>query len=55
MEAVTYLVKRAGITLEDNTNYQQSPAWAERELVRRLHQAPRFRFRTRYPTIWRRA
>lgn len=39
MEAATYLAKRAGIALEDSTNYQQSPAWAERELVRRLHQA----------------
>lgn len=38
LEATTYLARRVGITLEDNTDYRQLPAWAERELVRRLHE-----------------
>jgi hypothetical protein len=39
MEAVRYLAKRAGITLEVNADFKKSPAWAERQLVQRLHDA----------------
>jgi DNA primase len=39
MEVVRYLAQRAGITLEDNINFMKSPAWAERQLVQRLHDA----------------
>jgi DNA primase len=38
MEVVRYLAQRAGITLEENINFKQSPAWAERQLVQRLHE-----------------
>src|SRR5690349_12032992 len=37
MEVVRYLAHRAGITLEDRSNYKQSSAWAESQLVQRLH------------------
>ena len=37
MEAVRYLAQRAGITLEENINFKKSSAWAERQLVQRLH------------------
>ncbi|MEO8607477.1 MAG: CHC2 zinc finger domain-containing protein [Chloroflexota bacterium] len=37
MEVVRYLAKRVGITLEENVNFKQSSAWAERQLVHRLH------------------
>jgi DNA primase len=37
MEAVRYLAQRAGITLEENINFKRSAAWAERQLVQRLH------------------
>ncbi|MCI0708756.1 MAG: CHC2 zinc finger domain-containing protein [Chloroflexi bacterium] len=37
MEVVRYLAQRAGITLEENINFKKSPAWAERQLVQRLH------------------
>ncbi len=36
MEVVRYLAQRAGITLEENINFKQSAAWAERQLVQRL-------------------
>jgi DNA primase len=38
MEVVRYLAQRAGITLEENINFKQSSAWAERQLVQRLHE-----------------
>jgi len=38
MEAVRYLAHRAGITLEENVNFKKSAAWAERQLVQRLHE-----------------
>lgn len=38
MEVVRYLAQRAGIALEENTNFKQSSAWAERQLVQRLHE-----------------
>ena len=38
-EVVRYLAQRAGITLEENINFKQSSAWAERQLVQRLHDA----------------
>ena len=39
MEAVRYLAERAGIQLDHPTAFKQSPAWAERQLVNRLHEA----------------
>jgi len=38
MEVVRYLAQRAGITIEENDNFKQSTAWAERQLVQRLHE-----------------
>ena len=38
MEVVRYLAQRAGITLEENVNFKNSAAWAERQLVQRLHE-----------------
>jgi DNA primase len=38
MEVVRYLAQRAGITLEENINFKKSAAWAERQLVQRLHE-----------------
>lgn len=38
MEVVRYLAQRAGITLEENTNFKKSAAWAERQFVQRLHE-----------------
>jgi DNA primase len=38
MEVVRYLAQRAGITLEENTDFKRSSAWAERQLVQRLHE-----------------
>ena len=38
MEVVRYLAQRAGITLEENITFKQSSAWAERQLVQRLHE-----------------
>jgi hypothetical protein len=38
MEVVRYLAQRAGITLEENTNFKKSSAWADRQLVQRLHE-----------------
>jgi DNA primase len=37
MEAVRYLAQRAGITVEENSHFKKSSAWAERQLVQRLH------------------
>ena len=37
MEAIEYLARRAGISIERNTDFRQTPAWAERQLVHRLH------------------
>lgn len=39
MEVVRYLAQRAGIALEENINFKRSSAWAERQLVQRLHDA----------------
>ncbi len=38
MEVVRYLAQRAGITLEENIHFKKSAAWAERQLVQRLHE-----------------
>ena len=38
MEAVRYLAQRAGITLEETTNFKKSSAWAERQLIQRMHE-----------------
>ncbi len=37
IEVVRYLAQRAGITLEENINFNKSPTWAERQLIQRLH------------------
>ncbi|MEO8611030.1 MAG: hypothetical protein ABI690_24250, partial [Chloroflexota bacterium] len=37
MEVVRFLAQRAGITLEETAQFKKSPAWAERQLVQRLH------------------
>jgi hypothetical protein len=37
MEVARYLAQRVGITLEENINFKQSSAWAERQLMQRLH------------------
>ncbi len=37
IEVVRYLAQRAGITLEENINFKQSSAWAEHQLIQRLH------------------
>ena len=39
IEAVRYLARRAGIPFEENAAFKQSPTWAERQLVARLHDA----------------
>ncbi len=38
MESVRWLAQRASISLESQTNFQRSSAWAERKLVQRLHE-----------------
>jgi DNA primase len=38
-EALRYLAQRAGITLEANPSFKKSPAYGERQLVERLHEA----------------
>jgi DNA primase len=38
LEVVRYLAQRASITLEENINFKKSAAWAERQLVQRLHE-----------------
>ncbi len=39
MESVEYLARRGGITIQSGSNWRQSPGWAERQLVKRLHEA----------------
>ena len=39
MESVRYLARRAGITLEENSDFKKSSAWSERQLVERLQAA----------------
>jgi hypothetical protein len=39
MEAVRYLAQRAGISIETQNDFHKSYAWAERQLVARLHDA----------------
>jgi hypothetical protein len=39
MEAVRYLAQRAGIDIEAEDDFHKSSAWAERQLVQRLHEA----------------
>ena len=39
LEAVRYLAQRAGIDLETENDFHKSSAWAERQLVQRLHEA----------------
>jgi len=38
MEVARYLAQRAGIILDGNVNFKKSAAWAERQLVQRLHE-----------------
>ena len=38
-EAVEHLAERAGIPIERGTDFRQTAAWAERQLVQRLHDA----------------
>lgn len=38
VEAVKFLAQRAGITIEDDKEFRRSHAWAERQLVARLHE-----------------
>jgi DNA primase len=38
MEAVNHLAQRAGISLDNQTDFHKSYAWAERQLVMRLHE-----------------
>ncbi len=38
MEAVRYLAQRAGIDIEAGNDFHKSSAWAERQLVQRLHE-----------------
>ncbi|QPC83025.1 hypothetical protein G4Y79_01225 [Phototrophicus methaneseepsis] len=37
MEAIEHLARRAGISIERNADFRQTPVWAERQLVQRLH------------------
>jgi len=37
MEAVEHLARRAGINIERGTDFRQTAAWSERQLVQRLH------------------
>ena len=37
MEAIEHLARRAGINIERNADFRQTPTWAERQLVQRLH------------------
>ncbi len=37
MEAVEHLARRAGIAIERGTDFRQTVAWSERQLVQRLH------------------
>lgn len=39
LDAVQHLAKRAGMELERSDSFHQSPAWAELQLVQRLHEA----------------
>ena len=39
IEAVRYLAQRAGISIETQNDFHKSFAWAERQLVQRLHEA----------------
>jgi hypothetical protein len=39
MEAVRYLAERVGIAIETPSDFHKSFAWAERQLVQRLHEA----------------
>ena len=36
IEVVEYLARRAGISIERNADFRQTPAWSERQLVQRL-------------------
>jgi DNA primase len=38
-EALRHLAQRAGVTLEANESFKKSPAYSERQLVERLHEA----------------
>jgi len=37
LEAIEHLARRAGINIERNTDFRQTTAWAERQLIQRLH------------------
>ncbi len=39
LEAIRYLAQRAGISIEAEGDFRRSFAWAERQLVQRLHEA----------------
>ena len=39
METVRYLAQRAGISLDETGQFKKSPAWVERQLIQRLHDA----------------
>ncbi|MBZ0276111.1 MAG: hypothetical protein K8I60_08205, partial [Anaerolineae bacterium] len=39
METVTFLARRAGIAIEHGAEFRQTPVWAERQLIQRLHDA----------------
>lgn len=39
IEAVRYLAKRAGIDIQSNADVRNAPAWSERQLVERMHEA----------------
>ena len=39
LEAVRYLAQRTGIDIETENDFHKSSAWAERQLVQRLHEA----------------
>src|SRR5690606_7538783 len=39
MEAVEYLARRGGISIERGMDFRQTAGWAERQLVQRLHDA----------------
>ncbi len=39
MESVRWLAQRANLPCEDSTDFRQSPVYAERQLIQRLHEA----------------
>lgn len=39
MEVVRHLAQRAGISIEEGSDFRKSHSWAERQLIQRLHEA----------------